>query len=74
MKNKYSIFKRPLCKHEEQYCVTNIYGDMINSLDCRSVWECQKCGKRFRKDILDPNCTIVNFHIDKTKLRGDKDA
>ena len=57
------------CKHEHLKCVTNIHGDMINALDCRSIWECRECGKRLRKDTLDLNCNIVNFVIDKTKLQ-----
>ena len=55
------FFKRLFCKHEEKFCVTNIHGDMINHLNCRSIWECKKCGKRFKSNKLDTDCKYVNF-------------
>ena len=55
------FFTRLFCKHKEKFCVTNIYGDWINSLNCRSVWECKKCGKRFRMSQLCSDCEYVNF-------------
>ena len=55
------FFKRLFCKHEEKFCVTNIHGDMINHLNCRSVWECKKCSKRFKSNKLDTDCKYVNF-------------
>ena len=54
-------FKRLFCKHKEKICVTNIYGDFINYLNCRSVWECKNCGKRFRSGQLNKDCEYVNF-------------
>jgi ribosomal protein L37AE/L43A len=55
------FFKRLFCKHEEKFCVTNIHGDMINHLNCRSIWECKKCGKQFKSNKLDTDCKYVNF-------------
>ncbi len=55
------FIKRLFCKHEEKFCVTNIHGDMINHLNCRSIWECKKCGKRFKNNKLDIDCKYVNF-------------
>ena len=55
------LLKRLFCKHEEKFCVTNIHGDMINRLNCRSIWECKKCGKRFKSNELCKDCNYVNF-------------
>ena len=68
MKNNHSIFKHLFCEHRDKKCITNIHGDLINLLECRSVWECSKCGRRFNHEELDPTCNIVNFLIDKNKL------
>ena len=32
------------CKHSFYHYET-IHGDMINHLNCRTIWECSKCGK-----------------------------
>lgn len=58
-----TLLKRLFCKHEEKFCVTNIHGDMINYLNCRSIWECKNCGKRFKKDELCEDCNYVNFRL-----------
>ena len=57
------FFKRLFCKHKSKKCITNIYGDMINDLNCRSVWECEKCGKLFFSSELNQNCKVINFNI-----------
>lgn len=57
------MFKKLFCKHKEKFCVTNIHGDMINWIGCRSVWECKRCGKRFHSGKLEPSCSIVNFKL-----------
>lgn len=59
------MFKKLFCKHKEKFCVTNIHGDFINYLACRSVWECKECGKRFFSNKLEPSCDVVNFTIKK---------
>lgn len=59
------LFKRLFCKHNEKVCITNIYGDLINDWNCRSVWECKKCGKMFRSDELEESCDVVNFVMKK---------
>ena len=66
MKN---IFKKLFCKNEEKFCVTNVHGDLINFLNCRSVWECKKCGKRFKSAKLCEDCNYVNF---KEKQNGSR--
>ena len=73
MKNNHSIFKQLFCEHRDKKCITNIHGDLINLLECRSVWECNKCGKIFNHKELEPTCSIVNFVIDKNKLIGKVD-
>lgn len=55
------LFKRFFCKHNEKVCITNIFGDLINDYNCRSIWKCKKCGKKFKSNKLDYNCKIVNF-------------
>ena len=64
MKN---IFKKLFCKHKDIICITNIYGNLINTMNCRSVWECKDCGKRFKSNSLCKNCNYVNF---KEKQNG----
>lgn len=49
MKN---LLKKLFCKHEELEFIENVHGDMINHLNCRSIWKCCKCGKIiFKKDL-----------------------
>ena len=57
------MLKRLFCRHKNKTCVTNIHGDLRNDMDCCSVWECQRCGKIFLKDELEPSCYIVNFKL-----------
>lgn len=57
--------KRLFCKHKTMTCITNIYGDCINYYGCRSIWECKRCGKRFRSDKLEPSCEVINFKLGK---------
>lgn len=59
------LFKRLRCKHENQVCITNIHGDLRHIYNCMSVWKCKDCGKVFYKDVLDPNCKLINFWIEK---------
>lgn len=42
--------KRLFCKHYKLKFWRNVYGDEINALNCRSVWECANC----QKVILSP--------------------
>ena len=37
--------KRLFCKHYKLKFWRNVYGDEINALNCRSVWECENCQK-----------------------------
>lgn len=46
------FIKQILCKHEMQVFNSNVYGDAINILNCRSLWTCAKCGKYFRRQYL----------------------
>ena len=66
------FLKRLFCKHKEKFCVTNIHGDWIIYLGCRSVWECKRCGKRFFSGKLDPSCDVVNFEKKLTHQHEDK--
>lgn len=60
------ILKKIFCRHKEKVCVTNIYGDLINDYNARSIWECTRCKRLFRSYSLEPSCDIINFN-----LRGD---
>ena len=55
------LFKRLFCKHRYK-TITNLYGDIINTFDCRSILECTKCGKWVKSGSLDMGCDMVNFH------------
>ena len=55
--------KKLFCKHKKKICVSNIYGDLRNELDCCSVWKCERCGKIFLRDELEPSCSVANFKL-----------
>ena len=57
------MWKKLFCRHEHKTCITNIYGDMINDLMCRSVWKCERCDKSFFSDKVEPSCEVVNFTL-----------
>lgn len=40
----FSWLRKLLCKHDYHH-IRNIYGDEINTANCRSVWMCNKCYK-----------------------------
>lgn len=41
------------CKNHSFVWMTNVYGDAINHLNCRSIWKCEKCGKLdYRKHLV----------------------
>lgn len=45
------FLKRLFCKHNfKWHC--NIYGDMINQYNARSVWKCELCGKEHYRSGL----------------------
>ena len=48
------------CKHENIHTITNIYGDAIVGLNCRSIRNCIDCGKVIKSDSLDKNCKRSN--------------
>ena len=53
------------CEHDWKW-VHNIYGDQINYHGGkRSLWECQKCGKREYKYELYPEGTLFTQMLDK---------
>ena len=45
MMKKYSKRKQKYCRHEYRPWA-NIYGDLINDFDSRTIMMCPKCGKR----------------------------
>ena len=46
------FLKRLFCKHDLSF-VRNIYGDEIRNYGWkRSIWKCNKCGKRVLKDAI----------------------
>ena len=57
------FLKKLFCKHKQKTCVSNIYGDLRNDIDCCSVWKCERCGKIFLRDEIEPSCYIVNFKL-----------
>jgi tricorn protease-like protein len=46
-----SFFKSFFCRHDYKF-YENVYGDGINLLNCRSLWECKKCGHIQRRESL----------------------
>lgn len=65
------LFKRILCKHINQECMSNFYGDFINIVSnrkiIRSVWRCKDCGKIIYKEILGENCKVINWGLSSDK-------
>lgn len=47
-------FKYIRCACKSQSFVRNIYGDEINFLNARSIWQCDACGQYHRKGSLYP--------------------
>lgn len=66
------LFRRLFCKHHNQKCITNIYGDLINDYDCRSIWKCLNCGQLIKSDELCKDCKTINFTM-KTIFDEKKD-
>ena len=61
-----SFFKKLFCKHKNQTCVTNLYGDLIyvystRKTIARSIWKCEDCNKEIIKSTLEFSCNISNF-------------
>lgn len=62
---------KPKCNHQKQ-TLTNVYGDCINRLKCRSISQCIKCGKKFYENTIDKNCKRANeFSLKSYILSGD---
>lgn len=60
------IIKRISCKHNNQECLTNVYGDYITCLSSgkkiyRSIWKCSDCGKIIMSEILNEKCEYKNW-------------
>ena len=51
------LFKNPCCKHKNTTTITNIYGDTINSCNCKCLKICNDCYKL----ILDKDYDIENI-------------
>ena len=45
------FIKRLACNHKYEF-KENVYGDTINYLNCRSIFECVYCGKEKYRDYL----------------------
>lgn len=58
-----NYLKRQECNHENEKCICNFYGDIINNYTGgnRSEWFCEDCGKFSFRSELDEDCQIVNF-------------
>ena len=62
MINIRKIFERVTCDHNFAP-VTNIGGDMIDRLNCRSIYCCSKCGKVKRSgNLIEGDNIPVNFN------------
>ena len=65
------LFKRILCKHINQECMSNFYGDFINVVSnrkiIRSVWRCKDCGKIIYKEVLGEDCKVINWGLSSNK-------
>ena len=59
----FTFLRQVFCKHKKKVCVSNIHRDLINDIYCYSVWKCERCGKIFLKDELEPTCNVVNFKL-----------
>ena len=46
------VYQNLYCRHREIDWETNVFGDQINLLNCRSIWICQNCHKRFYRNRL----------------------
>lgn len=65
MKRLIKFVKRLNCKHTNQKCITNFYGDAINMISTkkiyRSAWECKDCGEILYSEYLEPTCKVINW-------------
>lgn len=69
------MFRRLFCRHKRISCISNFYGDAINDMNCRSLWECDRCKKLFMSDNLCSDCKYINFHPKETfEKQGNKDS
>ena len=64
------FIKQIFCKHEYEELIMDVYGDKINYLNCRSIWECQKCGRQRKSDWL--SCGWINHLIKGKKVDSKK--
>lgn len=60
------LIKQFLCKHVEQECITNFYGDYIDNVSnskhtYRSAWRCRECNKVIYHKELNPDCKLINW-------------
>jgi len=67
------MLKKLFCKHKNPLkFLNNVYGDMINVVDGRSLWECRECGKIIVKNYLFDedyiNTLIKNEEINNGKI------
>lgn len=55
------MFKNLFCKHDYKPWA-NVYGDLINDVNARTVMQCTKCGKRvFKKEYIRAPIDYNNF-------------
>lgn len=59
------FIKRLRCKHENLTTISNFYGDAINYFGCRSMKQCDDCGKIIKSDCIDKDCKKCNFQVMK---------
>ena len=69
------LLKQLRCKHQNQECMTNFYGDFIDVVSThkkiiRSAWRCKDCGKVIYKEILGEDCKVINWDL-YHKHKGD---
>lgn len=56
--------KQLICKHDYKL-FANIYGDLINDFDARTIYLCEKCGKRkFVKEFIEAPVNYNHFLYD----------
>lgn len=58
-----NFLKRQECNHENEICICNFYGDMIDDYACgsRSEWLCEDCGRFSFRPEIDEDCSIINY-------------
>lgn len=67
-----NLFKRLFCKHNNTYCLTNFYGDVIHWVSyhnkiIRSAYKCKDCGKILYSEYLDKDCKVINWDLVRDK-------